>query len=73
MGCNTSPSWMTGGTYQVGSVVRAVCNNGGGGSTVCTPTKTYLWTCFHSAAFCEGYAPGEAGWWAVWTVGMLCN
>jgi hypothetical protein len=55
----------------MGTVVRGVCNNPGGGSTTCMSGKTYLWTC--SSSQCGIFGPGADGWWSVWTIGMLCN
>jgi hypothetical protein len=69
-GCD-APAWISGFNYKSGDMTSGACNNGGGGSTVCTVGKKYAWTCFGST--CAIYAPGADGWWANWTVGAECN
>jgi hypothetical protein len=71
-GCKSVPFWLLGGDYKGGSQVRAPCLSSGGGSTVCEPGKTYVFTCKEGAA-CGVYAPGAEGWWGAWTVGMECD
>jgi hypothetical protein len=58
--------------YTAGAVVKGVCMNAGGGSSMCDVDKTYLWTC-KDGPTCSIYAPGGDGWWAVWTVGTRCD
>jgi hypothetical protein len=69
-GC-AAPPWTAGFAYKSGDVVTGVCQNVGGGSTVCTAGKKYPWTCYGST--CGTYAPGADGWWGNWTVGTACN
>jgi hypothetical protein len=69
-GC-TAPPWTAGFAYTVGAVVTGVCQNIGGGSTVCVAGKKYPWTCFGST--CAVYQPGADGWWGNWTVGTACD
>jgi hypothetical protein len=69
-GC-AAPPWTGGFTYKSGDVVTGVCQNVGGGSTVCTAGKNYPWTCYGPT--CGTYAPGADGWWGNWTVGTACN
>jgi hypothetical protein len=71
-GCRNAAAWAMGQPYMAGAVVKGVCMNAGGGSSMCDVGKTYLWTCKEGAT-CGIYAPGGDGWWAVWTVGMRCD
>lgn len=69
-GCS-APPWTAGFAYKTGDVVTGVCQNTGGGATVCVGGKKYPWTCFGPT--CATYQPGADGWWGNWTVGTACN